>query len=86
MAGETFWQFESDDDGTWEHMPSEFSKPLEEQLSRGVSMFEYDFPFASGTKFYHYEVDLEKFVQTNCTTKQSRRLRRLLVTHVGSVS
>ena len=86
MVGDALWEYENEDGSEWKRMPSKYATEHEEKLSAGVTFFEYDVSYAAGAKSYHYEVDLEKFIQTNCKTKKARRLRRLLVTHEGNDS
>ena len=85
MVGDALWEYE-DDGSIWKPMPSFYATMHEDKLSAGDTFFEYDGGYADGAKCYHYEFDLENFIQTNCKTKKARRLRRLVVSHVGKDS
>ena len=81
MAGAAFWQYESDKENVWKDMPSEYSTLHEDAYQDGQRFFNYTVYYKRGTRYYYYWIDLENFIQTNCSRQKKRRLRRLQVTH-----
>ena len=75
---QVFWQYMNEYD-EFVNMPVEYSSKYEEQLRAGNLSFEYDVPYARGTKVYHYEVNLTNMTQCNTRTRTVRNLRRLVV-------
>ena len=87
MASETVWQYETHVPNVWMDIPVQYAERIEEAYWHGQTSFEYYVPlkiskYDSGE--HHYWIDLEKFLQTNCTKDKICSLRRLNMTHAGS--
>ena len=81
MAGAALWQYESDKENVWTDMPADYSQLHEDAYQEGLHTFHYTVYYKGGTKYYYYWIDLDNFVQVNCSRQKTRRLRRLTVTH-----
>ena len=75
---QVIWQY-MDESNKFVDMPQDYSAKHEEHFREDTLHFEYDVPYAKGTKTYHYKVNLPNMTQSNAKTGTVRNLRRLIV-------
>ena len=68
------WWYE--DEAGWKKMPQHYSDMNEEAFLAGRKILKYEVPFAQGTRWYSYEIDLEAMTQRNVDTNKMRSLHR----------
>ena len=77
---DVFWQYEGDA-GTWANMPQEFMEVYENAFRRSTEAlptYEYMMKFRGNRGWFSYVVDFSTMTQTNKTTGNMRRIRRLV--------
>ena len=73
-----YWEFE-DRPGDWRALPKFYSNMHEGHLRAGRETFEYDTPYAQGTKAGHYTIDLINMMLKNLDTGARKAIRRMAV-------
>ena len=73
-----YWEFE-DRPGDWRALPKFYANMHEGHLRAGRETFEYDTPYAQGTKAGHYTIDLINMMQKNLDTGARKVIRRMAV-------
>lgn len=87
MGGKAVWQYETNAPNVWMDIPVQYAPLYEKSFLDGRSSFKYYVPLKINkydAREHHYSIDLQKFLQTNCTKDKTCSLRRLKMTHAGS--
>ena len=74
---QVIWQY-MNESNKFVDMPQDYSAKYEEHFREGTLNFEYNVPYAKGTKTYHYKVNFPDMTQSNAKTGKVRNLRRLI--------
>ena len=74
---QVIWQYMGDSN-KFVDMPRDYSAKYEEHFREDTLHFEYEVPYAKGTKTYHYKVNFPDMTQSNAKTGKVRNLRRLI--------
>ena len=86
MVVTVHWQYQADGGDGWKTMPDFYSQLHEQEYQASAKRFEYDVPYAKGTKSYHYIVNFEAMTQTNERKGTVRKIRRWALVPIPSAS